>query len=82
MRARFALSTHEAGGFSANGQPIDQVHHLLRARLELVDADDIACESDLHRRPPLLGPWLTLSSVFGNSDDDLRLVPQATMPSP
>ncbi|CAK8993087.1 unnamed protein product [Durusdinium trenchii] len=51
LRARFALSTHEAGGFSANGQPIDQVHHLLRARLELVDADDIACESDLHRRP-------------------------------
>ncbi|CAK8989314.1 Uncharacterized protein (Fragment), partial [Durusdinium trenchii] len=34
-----------AGGFSANAQPVDQLHHLLRARMEVVDAEEISCES-------------------------------------
>ena len=40
----------QAGGFSANAQPVDQVHHLLRARLDYVDSDIVGCEADLSRR--------------------------------
>ncbi|CAK9055725.1 unnamed protein product [Durusdinium trenchii] len=45
------MTVFEAGGFSANGQPVDQIHHLLRARLELTDADDVQCHADLRKRP-------------------------------
>lgn len=40
----------QAGGFSANAQPVDQVHHLLRARLDYVDSDIVGCEADLSKR--------------------------------
>ncbi|CAL1147608.1 unnamed protein product [Cladocopium goreaui] len=41
----------DAGGFSANGQPIDQVHHLLRSQLEVLDAEDVGYGMDLRLRP-------------------------------
>ena len=40
----------QAGGFSANGQPIDQCHHLLRAKFEEVDAEDVGYGMDLRKR--------------------------------
>lgn len=40
----------QPGGFSANAQPIDQVHHVLRARLDLCDASDLGCQADLRSR--------------------------------
>ena len=44
----------QAGGFSANGQPIDQVHHLLRSQLEVLDAEDVGYGMDLRLRPGYL----------------------------
>lgn len=40
----------QAGGFSANAQPIDQVHHILRTRLDMADASDLGCPPDLRDR--------------------------------
>ena len=48
--ANVILPDLQAGGFSAHGQPVDQLHHILRARLDLVDSDDVACPADLRDR--------------------------------
>ena len=37
----------QPGGWSACGQPCDQLHHLLRARFDLVDAAEGGCTADL-----------------------------------
>lgn len=48
------LPTLQAGGFSANAQPIDQVHHLLRSRLDHADAADLGCAADVRARESFL----------------------------
>eukprot|EP00435_Cladocopium_sp_Y103_P023101 s4195_g5.t1 len=44
----------QPGGFSANAQPVDQVHHLLRSRLELTDSDSVGCNADMAQRASAL----------------------------
>lgn len=44
------LGDLQVGGWSANAQPCDQIHHLLRARFELVDCEDIDCSMNLRKR--------------------------------
>ena len=44
----------QPGGFSANAQPVDQVHHLLRSRLELTDSDSVGCNADMAQRSSYL----------------------------
>ena len=46
-----AIVLPQAGGFSAHGQPIDQVHHMLRARMDLTDSTDVGCNADIRSRP-------------------------------
>lgn len=48
--ANVLLPDLQAGGFSAHGQPVDQLHHILRARLDLVDSNDVDCPADLRDR--------------------------------
>ena len=45
------LADRQCGGWSANGQPCDQIHHMLRSRLDLVDAEAIECGPNLKARP-------------------------------
>ena len=40
----------QPGGFSANCQPVDQLHHLLRARMDIVDAESVGCPGDFASR--------------------------------
>lgn len=49
------LPEKQPGGFSACAQPVDQIHHLLRARLDLTDSEIVGCESDLTKRQRILG---------------------------
>jgi hypothetical protein len=51
----------QPGGFSANAQPVDQVHHLLRSRLELTDSDSVGCNADMAQRSSYL---LAISFLF------------------
>lgn len=44
------LGDLQCGGWSANGQPCDQFHHLVRSRLEVLDCDDVGCVSDMRAR--------------------------------
>ena len=48
----FQLGDQQCGGWSANCQPCDQFHSLLRSRLELLDADGIGCTADMRQRQP------------------------------
>lgn len=45
------LPDKQVGGWSANGQPVDQLHHLLRYRMDLVDCSDVGWSADLRQRP-------------------------------
>ena len=38
------------GGWSANGQPVDQLHHVFRRKMAQVDADYLGYKSDLRKR--------------------------------
>lgn len=57
VRSKFAsmhnitLADRQCGGWSANGQPCDQIHHMLRSRLDLVDAAAVECGPNLKARP-------------------------------
>ena len=44
----------QPGGFSACAQPVHQIHHLLRARLDLTDSEVVGCQPDLTTRERIL----------------------------
>ena len=39
------------GGWSANGQPVDQLHHVFRRKMAQVDAEYLGYKADLRKRP-------------------------------
>lgn len=45
-------SSHDVnpGGWSASGQPVDQIHSILRSKLDMVDAGDAGCIPDIRSR--------------------------------
>ena len=69
-RAAWAKANHvvqadtQAGGWSACGQPCDQLHHLLRARFDLVDAAEGGCLSDLRILMASFFMWVQSLSVI------------------
>ena len=50
LQNHVTMADPQSGGWSACAQPCDQVHHLLRARLDLVDASEAGCYADLRSR--------------------------------
>ncbi|CAK9041930.1 unnamed protein product [Durusdinium trenchii] len=50
LSSNVKLPALQAGGWSANAQPIDQVHHILRMRLDMSDSSDLGCLPDLRDR--------------------------------
>lgn len=50
LACRVRMADIQPGGFSANAQPVDQIHHLFRARLDLVDSADASCTANLRAR--------------------------------
>lgn len=44
----------QAGGWSASCQPVDQIHSILRSKLDVVDASDAGCIPDLRSRRNIL----------------------------
>lgn len=40
----------QVGGWSASCQPVDQIHHILRCKLDATDAADAGCEANLFKR--------------------------------
>lgn len=67
LRGDMGVVVLQAGGWSANAQPVDQVHNLLRARLDLCDSSDLGCQPDLRSRTRFLAKLKNvLASMYVN----------------
>jgi len=44
---RVRQPSEQPGGWSSNCQPVDQLHHIFRAKMDQLDCSDVACVPDL-----------------------------------
>lgn len=73
------LPDQQVGGWSASGQPVDQLHHIFRARLDLCDCSDAGFHPDLRSRPSFDSMPIKASGQPAHPKLDVKTLPDRTL---